>query len=180
MTWVYTLFLFMESYYRYQTFFQFLHVPSKVLQYFLIFIIYGFYKRYNKISLIDICWIIIISVIVNGVTVNSDAFTLGAFLEHRRYFGAPTVLALLIPLLYFFNQYFITKLPHYILLFLGILGFIIFIQHRTVWVTSFFALGLNILFWSRTRIKFDFVALMPFAVIISIMMVATSIYVMTD
>lgn len=158
----------LESYAKYNSFFRYPHVFSKITDLFTLFFIYLFYKKFGKIYLKDISYLIFILFLVNIFFVNRDYLSFSAFAAHERGISATVVYLLLIPCLYFFNAYLTKEKYLDLVLFLVVLGFIIFFQHRTLWVTSAILLFLNMLFFYKTGKRLNLRLALPFFTIVSI------------
>lgn len=154
--------LIMESYYTYDTPFKYPHVFSKITKFYIIFFIYTFYKKFDKFRLDYVVYAIIIAFVLNVTLVNREALSLSSFSKHERGLWAESVYFLLIPCLYFFNKYLLRKKQFYLLLFFVFLGFIVFFQHRTVWMCTLLALTANLLLvnW-RSDARFNLNSLIP-------------------
>jgi hypothetical protein len=156
--------LMMESYYLYGTPFKYPHVFSKITKFYVIFFIYTFYKKYDKLRLDYVIYAIIIAFVLNVSIVNREALSLSSFSKHERGLWAESVYFLLLPCLYFFNKYLLGKKQVHLLLFFLFFGFIIFFQHRTVWMCSIVALTANLFLvnW-RSDVKFNMNSFIPIA-----------------
>ncbi len=176
----YSFFSIMESYYYYRTFFMYMHVFSKFMVYYLAFWVYGFYKRFDRITIEDIVLIICVSFFIAAATVNRGAFSIAAFSINQRMFASSSVLTLVIPVLYFFNKYFATRKIFFLGALLVILAFILFLQHRTVWVTTALALLINFVFMSKARVKVDGFSLIPIVIIGVFMSMTVTVYILSD
>lgn len=163
------LVLALESYYRYRHFFQYPHVFSKVLMLYSIFFVYGFYKTFaDKLNIRMVVGLILVFFVANMAWVNAYAFSVSAFTANDRGLLATSVYLLIIPCLYFFNAYFKTQQIFHLYAFLGVLGLIIFFQHRTVWVSTLVALVVNIVLLKRTTYRITAPALLPLGLIGSV------------
>jgi hypothetical protein len=142
----YFAFLCLESFYDYQTPLKYLHVSSKIMVCLSIFGVYGFYKGFgDKITIKGLIFFILLGFALNAILVNSRAFSLGAFLANDRGLASESVYLLIIPLLYNLNSFMKTNNVVNMLSFFILFGIIMFLQHRTVWISMGFALILY--FW---------------------------------
>ncbi|MES2733230.1 MAG: O-antigen ligase family protein [Bacteroidota bacterium] len=165
----YMVVLMLESYYTYGTLFIYPHVFAKISKLYLIFFIYTIYKKYNKVGLKLVIYTIIIFFISNMILVNSQALSVSSFTSHQRGLAADEVYFLLLPCLYFFNKYLFDKKQLNLILFFVFLGFIIFFQHRTVWMSTMAGLILNLILTNwRSKARFTFSTLIPIAFYLTI------------
>jgi hypothetical protein len=150
----YFVFLCLESFYDYNTPLKYLHVSSKIMICFSIFGVYGFYKRFgDKITIKGLIFFIILGFGLNAVLINSQSFSLGAFLANNRGLASESVYLLIIPLLYNLNSFMKTNNLINMLSFFMLFGIIMFLQHRTIWISMGFALVVNFIFLVRTDIR---------------------------
>jgi hypothetical protein len=178
---LYLIFMMLESYYTYNTFFKYPHVFQKIMVLFLVFFTYGFYKRFNPdVTLAGVIMVTMAIFFANAVIVNKSAFSAASFTSHDRGFGCSSVYTLLLPFLYYFNRYFLTRQFYNLLYFLGAFGLIMFLQHRTVWVAMGVALALNIFFLRKTNYKVTFDAIIPIAIFIFLVGLFASAFVLSD
>jgi hypothetical protein len=180
---VYVLFflaLCIEAYYLYNKPLGYLHVSAKIMICLSIFCIYGFYKRFDKITIKGVIFIIITGFILNAVIINHHAFTLGAFLGHERGIVSETVYLLTIPLLYNLNMFLKHNSIVNLFSFFALIGVIFFLQHRTVWVTSSISLGINVLLLSKTDIRPKFTAFIIATFFISLVSIILTSFVLSD
>src|SRR5690606_13106218 len=92
---------------------------------------------------------IIIGALLMKIAVDPTMVTTVAFVEHERGIPSESAYLLLLPCLYYFNVYMVELKQMALIKFLFLLGFIIFIQHRTVWVATGGALLFNIYLLNR-------------------------------
>jgi hypothetical protein len=160
----YMIILMLESYYTYGTPFVYPHVFAKISKLFLIFYIYTIYKKYDKLKLDLVVYTIIIFFICNIILVNSHALSVASFTNHERGLSAHEVYFLLLPCLFFFNKYLLNKKQLNLILFFIFLGFIIFFQHRTVWMATLAALIVNLILTNwRSKAPFTISTFIPLA-----------------
>lgn len=161
----------LESYMKYGSFFRYPHVFSKITDLFTLYFIYIFYKKYGVIRLKDVSYMIFILFLINIFFINRDYLNFSAFAAHERGIPATVVYLLVIPCLYFFNAY-LTKEKYFdLFLFLIVLGFIVFFQHRTLWVVTSVLLVLNVFFFSKTGKRMNFRLALPFFSIIFVVFI---------
>ncbi|UOQ76606.1 hypothetical protein MUN84_19065 [Hymenobacter sp. 5516J-16] len=78
---------------------------------------------------------------------------MSAFLENERGFDVTSAFLLLLPALYYFNQYLSRGGLPQLVVFFVLLALIVFLQHRTVWLTTALALVLNVLLVLTGRVE---------------------------
>lgn len=183
--WFVLLFLYffacmLESYYLYNHPLKYPHVFMKIMQYFLIFFIYGFHKQFDKVSIEAIMIIAAVIFFINVATVNSHALSLSAFKNHERGVGITSVYLFVIILLYFFNQYFNTRTAIHLYLFFAVFGMIIFFQHRTVWIAMIIALGINFMLLRKTLYKIDLDSLIPVGIFLFLVSIFLSMVIFSS
>lgn len=150
----YFVFLCLESFYDYNTPLKYLHVSSKIMICFSIFGVYGFYKRFgHQTTIKGLIFFILLGFALNAILINSRSFSLGAFLANDRGLASESVYLLIIPLLYNLNSFMKTNNLINMLSFFMLFGIIMFLQHRTVWISMGFALVVNFIFLVRTDIR---------------------------
>jgi hypothetical protein len=164
----------LESYYRYGSFFQYPHVFSKLLAIFVMFFLYHFAKSIHNKQFSVINYLIFFTFIINLIWLKRDILSIGAFLGTIRGFTSPSVFMLVVPLLFFINSYFSNKTFISLSLFLILLGLIIFLNHRSVWIGSLTALAINFLLLKKTDIKIALTDFMPIITIPTIVLILIS------
>lgn len=151
-----------ESYYQYGVPAVYPHVFQKIMVLFTLPAIYGVYSLVGRITLADLVGLIWVALLLNVALVNPEALSLGAFVDHERGLVASSIYLLVLPLLFHFNTYLHTKKFFHLVLFFIATAAILFFQHRTVWVVSIAALGINGLLILRTaRQRLNFKVLLP-------------------
>lgn len=146
----YLLALMLESYATHGTWLVYMHVFSKVLLVFVLFGTYGYYRRYGLPPLRTLAVLLLAVFGLNLLVVHPEALSLHSFLSHERGVTGSSALVLVLPTLLCLNWYLGSgrRLP--LLLCLAGLGLIVFVQHRSVWLTTLTALPLNLLLlWRR-------------------------------
>lgn len=180
---IYLIFLMLESFHDYSSFFQYPHVFLKIFDLYLLFFIYGFYKKYlDKIpsTLHITIWLILLSYILAALTTKRETFSMSAFTNNSRGFNSTEVYIFIICLIYFFNLYFYKKNFINIIIFFVVLGLVIFSQQRTVWMSSAICLLLNIFFIGRSNFRIDFGAVSPVLLMIGIASFMVSSLILTN
>jgi len=149
----YSAYLVFESIYLYKSFFQFPHVFLKVFDLYIPLAFIVIYR--NKLDQIDlrlVMHVIIIALFIK-IALNPAAVSLSAFTSHQRLVFAPSVLLLILPALYFFNEYYYENRISSIFKVLLLIFFILYFQHRSVWVTAGAAFAVNIFLLGRQKVK---------------------------
>ncbi|GAC1370768.1 MAG: hypothetical protein NVSMB30_09720 [Hymenobacter sp.] len=90
---------------------------------------------------------------VNLVFFHPDSLSMSAFLHNERGFNVTSAMLVLLPTLYYLNQYLVWGGVLRLLTFLGGVGMIVFLQHRSVWMSTCLALLLNAVVLFMGRIK---------------------------
>lgn len=158
----------MESYLKYGSFLKYPHVFSKLMAVFLMFFLYNYFRNVTVKQFRVINYLIFFAFMVNLLWLKREILSIGAFVNTVRGFGSNSVLFLVLPLLYFFNDYFKRKTFISLLLFLLMLGFILFLNHRSVWIASIVALFINILLLKKTDIELKLTDFLPIITVPSI------------
>ena len=171
------LLLVFESLYISNSFFNYPHVFVKWVN---VFITFAFYLYYRDKA--DVNWTFIMNLLLIGLIVKialyPGAFSFSSFLNHERPLHAATSFLLLLPCIYFFNLYIIDLRSISLFKFLILFIFIIYSQHRSVWVAMFVSLLFNIFLIKHTVYhQFKKVALR--GVILSLFFISMSVVVLT-
>lgn len=155
----------LESFYTYYSFLQYPHVFSKILIYFLIPFTYLAFKdpkpEYLKYTAYFIAFVFFLHLIL----FKREVLSLQSFIDTERGFTAQSTYFILLPCLFFLNVYLRDRKTIYLLLFMSIMFFIIYLQHRTVWLATIFALAINFLLIRKSDFSFPLSAFTPFIVI---------------
>lgn len=150
LTAAYFLGLMLESYATHGTWLVYMHVFSKVLVLFVMYGIYGYYRTRGLPPMKPLVSILFVVLLLNLALVHPEALSLKSFLDNERGFSASSALMLVLPTLLCLNWY----LQRGSLIVLGTffvgLAMIVFLQHRSVWITTLIALPVNLLLlWRR-------------------------------
>lgn len=174
-------YLMLESLYLYGNPFQYPRVFSKILMVFGIFFVYGFSKKFNgKLKIEYVVNFISLFFFLNVLLINRDAFSLSSFANHERGLLAESVYFLIIPCLYYFNGYFLNKSIKSLYLFFLFFACIIFLQHRTVWVCTAFALLVNLLLLKKTKAQLNVESMIPVAIFLLLVMFFAGFFVFSN
>ena len=139
----YFLVLSLESFYLYQNFFQYGHVFSKITNLFLFFGICAFFSAHDGLKEKHLIFFLIFTFLIVSVLFKREIYSISSFLNHQRGFPAPSVYIWLLGCLYFFNDSMLNRSENSFYKFLICLFFIIFLQHRSVWVATAAAILFN-------------------------------------
>lgn len=137
--------LLLESYTKYGTPFAYPHVLSKILFLFMIYASYGFYYRRGLPPLGLLVALTFFLIPLNMVLMHPEALRLSGFLANERGLLAPTALLLVLPTLLCLNWYLQRGSLFVLAMFFFGLVMIIYLQHRSVWLTTLMALLVNTL-----------------------------------
>ena len=144
--------LVLESYAGWQTWAVYPHVFAKLLVLVHVFAIYGFHRRFGPPPFGQLMGLLLLGLAANLAFYHRDALSLSAFLDNERGFNVTSAMLLLLPTLYYFNQYMTHGgMARLLVFFLGA-ALILFLQHRSVWISMGIALALNVLLLALGRI----------------------------
>ncbi len=141
---LYLFILVIESFLGYNSFFIYPHVFSKVMDMFVLFAVYGLFSSPRDKQLKYFAYLITAVFFIHMAVLKRDALNFGAFMSTERAIIAPSTYLILLPCLYFFNRYIFKERFLDLAMFFVMLGFILFLQHRTVWVAAAMSLTINI------------------------------------
>ncbi|GAA3965054.1 hypothetical protein [Hymenobacter antarcticus] len=133
----------LESYAGWQSWMVYPHVFAKFLVMVHVFALHAFYRRFGPPPFGLLMGVLLLGLLANLAVYHPDSLSLSAFLDNERGFASTSAMLLLLPTLYYLNQY-LTRggLPRLLTFFMGA-ALIIFLQHRSVWVAMGVALALN-------------------------------------
>jgi len=143
---LYFTILVLESLYTYNSILQYPHVFSKITKVFLIFGFYLFYNSFPKRYFKFFTWLVFITFCINIIFLKREHFSLTFFYHIARPLNEHSSFLLLLVSLYFFNGYLKNKRLIELFVTLIIWAFLIFVQYRSVWVATFFALLISFYF----------------------------------
>ncbi|MBT9393578.1 O-antigen ligase family protein [Hymenobacter sp. NST-14] len=128
------------------------HVFAKLTILLPAFGLFAYYRRHELPAGLLMA-LVLAGLLLNLALYHPDALSLSAFLENERGFQVTSALLLLFVGLYYFNQYLrwggLVRLGVFFL----IMGLIVFLQHRTVWLAAGLALVLNGLLIAFGRVE---------------------------
>ncbi|WP_303311016.1 O-antigen ligase family protein [Hymenobacter sp. BT730] len=139
-----------ESYGGWGRWFVYLHVFSKLTDFLLVFGVYAYYQRWGLPDLKLLIGSIPPILFLNLVIFHPETFTMEGFLKQERGVSSASAFLLILPLLYYLNVYFKKGSMLYLIAFFSTLALIVFLQHRTVWVTTGIVLAIDLLLLMRT------------------------------
>ncbi|RSK29826.1 O-antigen ligase family protein [Hymenobacter metallilatus] len=142
----------LESYNGWGTAFVYPHVFAKLLAILPVFAMYAYYRR-HPLPMGLLMVLVLTGLALSMALYHPDALSLTAFLETERGFNVTSAYMLMLPALYYFNQYMTRGGLLRLALFFVILALIVFLQHRTVWLTMALALVVNGLFIGLGRVE---------------------------
>jgi hypothetical protein len=166
---LYMVILMLESYYWYGSFFVYPHVFGKIMAFFLITSGYLMFQGVDSKKLGNVILLIVTAFFVHAALVRPEVFTIGSFLATERGFAASSTYMLLLPCLFYLNKYFFNKKIASLLIFFAFAGIILFLQHRTVWLSTIAALIVNLLLLNKSNADIGIKSFVP---IISIPLIA--------
>jgi len=132
----------LESYNGWGTPMVYPHVFAKLTILLPIFALFAYY-RCHALPVSLLMFLALLGLTANLAVYHPEALSLSAFLENERGFQVTSALLLLLPALYYFNQYLTRGGLLRLGVFFVILALIVFLQHRTVWLTTALALVVN-------------------------------------
>ena len=146
----YLLVLMLESYAMHGTWVVYPHVFFKVMVLFLMYGTYGYYLRRGLPPLKPLVAVLFVVMFLNLAFIHPEALSIQGFLDTERGFSSSSALMLVLPTLLCLNWYLQRGRGLPLLMFFAGLGLIIFLQHRSVWMTMLLALAVNLLLlWRR-------------------------------
>lgn len=173
----------LESYAGWNSWLVYPHVFSKLLVLFYVFAVYGFHRRYGLPPMGLLMGGLLGSLLASLLLFHPEALSVSAFLENERGFVAQSAILLLLPTLYYFNQYLAHGGMPRLLVFFGGLLCIVFLQHRSVWVSTSVALGLNagLVAWGRVAgARFSSRRLLPMVLLPVMVLISGGLVVFSD
>ena len=133
----------LESYAGWNSWMVYPHVFAKLLILLHVFAIYGFYRRFGLPPLGLLMGLVLLGLVANLVICHPEALSVSAFLSNERGVDVTAPMLLLLATLYYLNEYFTKGRIPQLLAFLFGFALIIFLQHRSVWISMGVALVIN-------------------------------------
>ena len=143
----------LESYAGWNSWMVYPHVFAKLLILFHVFAIYGLYRRFGLPPMGLLMGLLLVALITNLVYCHSDALSMSSFLNNERGVDVTAPMLLLLVTLYYFNQYLAKGRMPQLLAFLFGVAVIIFLQHRSVWISMGVALAINVALLGLRRVE---------------------------
>ena len=174
-------FMVLESFYRSGSPLQYPHVFSKVFILYFTMAIYTFIHGAKEWVPKAFMFIITGLFLFDLLVYNSDILSISAFMAVERGFSSYSTHFLLLPFLFFFNRYLTTRNFGWLMLFFMMGGFIVFLNHRSVWLAAIIAVVLNALYLTnKGRDKIPLPTFTPIFVIPFIAISLITSYVLAD
>ena len=127
--------------------------------------------------------LLLLGLATNLVLYHRDALSLSAFLDNERGFSSTSAMLLLLPTLYYFNQYLAHGgMARLLVFFLGA-ALILFLQHRSVWLSMGVALALNGLLVSLGRVagaRLSSARLLPMVLLPLVVLISGGLVALSD
>ena len=135
-----------ESFYTYNTPLMYPHVWAKFLCMFLTCTLYTYFRNGADWLGLGVVSIIMVFFLLNLVLFFQDVLSLSSFVDTERGFTSYTTHFLILPFLFFFNRYLRTNKMTWLFAFFAVTAFILFLNHRSVWLSSAFSMIVNLAF----------------------------------
>ena len=174
-------FMVLESFYRSGSPLQYPHVFSKVFVLYFTMAIYTFLHG-AKVWVPKAVMLVITALFLFDLLVyNRDILSISAFMAVERGFSSYSTHLLVLPFLFFFNRYLTTRGFVWLLLFFMMGGFVLFLNHRSVWLAAIVAVALNGLYLTnKGRAKIPLPTFAPIFVIPFVAITLITSYVLAD
>lgn len=173
----------LESYAGWSKWMVYPHVFGKYLVLIHVFAIYAFHRRFGLPPFGLLMVVILLGLTSDLVFYHPDALSLSAFLSNERGFDSTSAMLLLLPTLYYLNQYMARGgLTRLVTFFVGA-AFIIFLQHRSVWIAMSVALVINGLLLLLGRVdgaRLNSARLLPMALIPLLLLVSGGLAIVSN
>ena len=149
--------LMLESYADQGSWMSYPHVFSKLFVLLIMFGIYAFHRRFGLPSMSQLIGALVFLLLANLLVFHRDSLSLSAFVENERGFGSSSAYLFVIIALYCLNRYLTGGGTRMLLGFFLSLVFILFLQHRSVWIATAIAVPLDLLLLRRSPVaRFSF------------------------
>ena len=149
---LYLVYLVFESLYFYNSFVQFPHVIGKVLNLLVVFAFFIFYSDPKNRPNINVLFNIILVSVFIKIATDPTMINLAAFVSHQRGIDSSSTYLLVLPCLYFFNIYIVEQKMPAFMRFIVLFFFIVFFQHRSVWVAFAAGFVINAIMLNRQKV----------------------------
>lgn len=173
----------LESYAGWHTWMVYPHVFGKFLIMIHLFSVYGFTRRFGMPPLGLLVGVILAGLLANLVFFHPDSLSMSAFVANERGFTSTGAMLMLLPTLYYFNQYLTVGGLARLLMFFMCAALIIFLQHRSVWISMGVALALNSALLALKRVegaRLSSARLMPMFLIPVFVAISGGVVVLSD
>ncbi|HYG41208.1 MAG TPA: O-antigen ligase family protein [Cytophagales bacterium] len=151
---IYFSFLILESLYYYNQVMVYPHVFTKLMVLFVVPFVYVFFREVKQSKMKLIVYAILIAFFLDLILYKTEVLSFSSFVDTKRGFSAASTYLLLFAGIYFFNKYMEKGSTADLLLFLVVMGFVAFLQHRSVWIAAVVALFFNVLFlYTKSQVK---------------------------
>ncbi|MGI4834035.1 MAG: O-antigen ligase family protein [Janthinobacterium lividum] len=149
--------LMLESYANQGSWLAYPHVFSKLFMLLIVLGLYAFYRRFGLPSLGQVIGVLVLVLIANLLIFHRDSLSLSAFAENERGFASSSAYLFLPVVLYCLNRYLAKGGLLLLLGFFMSLVFILFLQHRSVWIATVIAVPIDLLLLRRSaNVRFSF------------------------
>ncbi|NML67717.1 hypothetical protein HHL22_21155 [Hymenobacter sp. RP-2-7] len=149
--------LMLESYANQGSWLAYPHVFSKLFMLLILLGTYTFYRRFGLPSLGQVVSVLVLVLIANLLVFHRDSLSLSAFAENERGFASSSAYLFLPVALYCLNRYLAKGSLLLLLGFFMSLVFILFLQHRSVWIATVIAVPIDLLLLRRAGgVRFSF------------------------
>ncbi|GAA4380770.1 O-antigen ligase family protein [Hymenobacter koreensis] len=160
----------LESYNGWGRWMVYPHVFGKLTVMLSLFAVYGYHCRKGLPPFRPLARFILVGLLLNLALVNQNALSVSAFLDNERGFAVTSAYLFLVVALFCLNWFLTRGGTLNVVVFFLCMGMIVFLQHRTVWVSAAVSLPLNILLLRRvpgvrfTMNRILLLTLLPFLV----------------
>jgi len=149
--------LMLESYANQGSWLAYPHVFSKLFMLLILLGTYAFYRRFGLPSLGQVVSVLVLVLITNLLVFHRDSLSLSAFAENERGFSSSSAYLFVPVALFCLNRYLARGGMLLLLGFFMSLVFILFLQHRSVWIATAIAVPIDLLLLRRSAsVRFTF------------------------
>lgn len=134
----------LESYYTYGTFFVYPHVFGKFFVLFSCMAVYIAFRNAQEWAFTAALLLMMAIFMTDILVYYPDVLSIGSFMNIERGLHATNVFFLMCVWLYAFNSYLPTLKVQWLVVFFVAAGFILFLNHRTVWLASITSFAVNL------------------------------------
>lgn len=149
--------LMLESYANQGSWMAYPHVFSKLFMLLITLGTYAFYRRFGLPNLGQVVGVLVLVLLADLLVFHRDSLSLSAFVENERGFGSSSAYLFVIIALYCLNRFLGGGGTWMLVGFFLSLVFILFLQHRSVWIAMVISAPLDLLLLRRARqVQFSF------------------------